>query len=575
MKRLVTILLSVLLALVMCFSVIACGNDEDKNPTNPNNPDINTPDDDDPNNPSNPSDNGVSAEVMQKAAQAMLNLYTADSYVASVGLTTDSKNGTERSNKYTAEKRGSKIALTKNGENKSYIFDVYTGYLYQGNAATGYVAIPMMPADTVGYFKYVFEQYAERYADGAPETEGTDTDFAEGFDVAAQYDEATKTLTVSIDAAEHINDSLAPVYDAYKKDKTIAALLDDYIKSITNNTFTFRMIFDSLFLMASTNSEATFDEANTMLTVLAPELDLYDLLGNFVEMTDEMRAAIAARTLGEVISGAYDYISTVMANPPTSMEQLQSVAFGLVNAALFGETEYTPEKLEQIKTAVDALLATKFRAVVGLVFATNPEAVAFISSGVTFTTMTADITLTFDEDYNISKLTADCALTHSYTGDAENFRFLSNNEYVAKLDLELSDYSDTHEAFEGATVMVVNANYLSALVYGDVTDDVSVYIETAGEDMPEIAKVSYYYMGDESSEEHTAQATVATVDSATSSIVIDADFINEVINGANGANARIEISFGNDKLLYLVYADDAYASDVILNIAMNLMQLFG
>lgn len=575
MKRLVTLLLSVLLALAMCFSVIACGDDTDNKNTDPNTPGIDTPDGDDPND--TPI---ISPEIVNKAAAAVRKLYESDSYDATFELALGSKEGDDKTYAYSLEKRGSKLAVTKAGDATSYIFDVQTGYLYVGGAQTGYVAMSVVPSDTLGYFSYVLKQYSEEYVPTEGEGEGdvgSGTDVSQPApampDVSAQYDEATKTLTVSVDAAKYVNDSLEPLYDAYKKNKTILALLDDYVKSSTNNLYSFTMLYESLFLMAEANTEATFDQANNALKAIDPELDLYELVGEVVELTDDLRATIASRTLGEMLSGMYDYITALIAAPPTNVD-FGSIAQGFIAAALIDETEASAEKTAQIKAAMDVLLSRSIKNILNSALADNPEALAFISSCVTFQTLKSDMALTFDADDNIASITAACELKHSYTGETDGFRFLSDNEYTLDLAIEFSQYSDTHEDFEG-NIAAVRGDSRNAIIYGEITDDVTVYIETAGENMPNVASVAYVYVArseDEEDDVHTAQTAVVTVDNAASSVAIDAEFINEVLSGANGAGVRIIVVFDNETSLQVVYADENDVKDIAMEIIMTIMQ---
>lgn len=572
MKRLLTLLLSALLALVMCFSVIACGNKTDKDNTDPNAPGINTPGEGDGEEDGEDDGNSVvPPEVASKAASAVRKLYEADSYVASLEIGLNSKLEDATSYEYSVEKRGSKFAFTKAGKTTSYIVDTETGYLYAGDAQSGYVAMPAVPADTLGYYAYVLKQSAESYEPATGET-GADQQPAPAMpDVTVGYDKSTKTLTVAIDAAKYVNDSLAPLYDAYKKNKTIRVLLDEYVKSNTNKLYSFTMLYETLFLLAKTNEDATFDQANTALKALDPDLDLYELLGETVEMDDEARAKLATRTVGEIISGSYDYISALIANPPTTGFDVRSIAQGLLTAALFNETETSPEKTEQIKASLDLSLSTSIKDLVNSALAENPEALAIIASGVTFKTLKSDITLKFDADDNIETLTAACELEHSYTGDTDGFVFLSDNEYKLDVVLGVSEYSDAHTDFEGE-IASVTGDARAALIYGDITTDVTVYIETAGENIPSVASVGYAY---DDNDAHVAPANVVTIDNASSSVVIDKEFINQAVGGASGASVRMIVTFADGTELYVVYAGVDDVKDVTTEIVMNLMQIFG
>ena len=117
-KRLVTIL-SLVLAFVLCFSLVACGGDKGGNSGNKG---------DGPENTDPPqTDNTISISV-NDALDAVNGVLNAKGFTGTASYTLSTKNTEALTDNVTLDKRGSKLKIAS--KNNETIIDFQTGYVY-------------------------------------------------------------------------------------------------------------------------------------------------------------------------------------------------------------------------------------------------------------------------------------------------------------------------------------------------------------------------------------------------------------------------------------------------------------
>ncbi len=140
MKKKLTAIISLLIAVVMSFALIACDNGDN-------------------------GDNGNSAPPVLSSAIAKLK--SADGYKGGIKfLASTEKHKNAVDFEGAIEKRGSKFKATAGEGNatEQYIFDLKTGYLYS-DTQNGYYFETLLPAGTIDYAQFMIGKMLEN-ADG-------------------------------------------------------------------------------------------------------------------------------------------------------------------------------------------------------------------------------------------------------------------------------------------------------------------------------------------------------------------------------------------------------------------------
>lgn len=563
MKKFFRSIISALTASVMCFAFAACGNDAP--------PD--SPDDTD-----KPSDGGssvpVTDEIRQKALAGVEKLLTSNSFTGEATFTGSSDKKEDKTYRFDYDKRGLAVKATSVGaDSREYILDISTGYAYE-KTGEGYKAFQVMPAGTVEYFDYLVSA-----ADGGSAAPAAATDIGGTGNAAllpflptGSYDESADKLTYVWNGAAEINKYIEPLNNGYKLNKTVKATLNDYFKLFSGGQMTFEMLYDSLFAVVGTNSEFTVEEFNQMLEPYG--IDIYEIIEKAIgPLAPEIKAAVNARKVGEIVSGVYDYVSriTTGAQPSTPAEKI--TLDGLVNAAFFAETEYTAQKLEQIKALCDLALMTQMRAVVNTYIAAySPELAEIIKNNVELTEFGYEFSLVFDDSDNISEIYLKTSLSHSYAGEANvAFPFLSDNGYCCELKISVTEYSDVYDRFVYEVTDVSYARPIFAVACGSYRDAYSVKIESVAPLSVDSVSASYGTTEDGFAVNAIAEGKVV-YNAQTGELEIDPSVFAAIQSTAGGQCAVIDIALncGTDTVNIVVAyldSDPTGVSEVLTELA--------
>lgn len=541
-KKLITIL-SLVLAFVLCFTLVACGGDESsKKPGKPSGG--GKPEGEDP-----PASESTVSITLNQALDVIDNVLSVHGFTGEASYTLSTKNTEALTESAMLDKRGNKLKITVGTD--EHIVDMATGYVYR-SGENGYTYDQAINANVVGYIQYVISNLDETVGEN---------------NVSAVYDEKAKTLTFAVDKSESVNKYLAPIQKAYKNNKKIGALLDDYCKLL------FGKNFDSMYKSFEKYVGNSKNTVGTLLDALkAQGLDVEAIL----EMTgyglpaDQMNH-IKARPLNQVVAGAFNYLmNNIGGLMPTAEEDeddidyeyggMQSFGLGLLNAMLFEEVT---EK--DVKTAMDGIggLLTFVKTfdvknAVDLALAKNDktaEMYTVIKNGVQLDAASVTVTITVDEDKKVKGVKVDCFAAHTYNGKFEGGMLLSDNDYRATAELVIDEYKTSTEDF--VITLDPACDYkmpVVALLY-EVTDkSVSVYYETAGKTVT----VGSYILEVETPEGKTEQITNAAADAfkfdaATSSFVFDGALVKSALgDAAFGTSLNAIVFFDEDDSGYAV-----------------------
>lgn len=250
MKKKLIALLSLVMAIIMSFTLVAC---------NDNNPGGNNPGGDNPggNNPG--GDIGdkepTKAEMTDKAAKAVAEFIGTDGVKITVDVKLTSKSGADDVvMSFPAERSGNILKAVlpapKNDDNGegggdvtpaaegdgetapetlTYIVNLDTGYTYVTTEEDGKLTVvdynTSLPAGLYGYIEYMADVLT-------PEGEA---DYSAVIDKVA-YDKDTATVTLSYEGAEKINDLTEPLMTAYKNKDTLTNLIEDYLDLLSGGT---------------------------------------------------------------------------------------------------------------------------------------------------------------------------------------------------------------------------------------------------------------------------------------------------------------------------------------------------
>ncbi|MDE6293836.1 MAG: hypothetical protein K2L88_04355 [Clostridiales bacterium] len=583
MKKILITILSLIAALVMCFSFVACdGNsDSDNPPVNPGNSPTDTdkkPDDD-----KKPEEDPNAVSIKLNDALEVINgVLDSKGFTATASYSLSTKNTKAETDSIAIEKRGNKIKI--DGD----ILDYETGYWYEYRYDGKYMFSQEMTAGDVDYIKYMMTSFV----------------MDEEAEMTAHYDEETKTVTFYLNLADNVNKYLNPMYTAYGKSKKMGDMLDDY------SNLLFGKKFDEVYDLVEAyikNPKNTFGSLLDLLKEKAG-IDVEALLKEFdVKVPAEIMKAVKARKLGEAVVGGYNYIKQVIGDmmggmmpadvsadidsddddDSASSDGMMSIAMGLYEAMLTSEVK--PAQIEaglaEIKAMMPVLKDLSVKGLIDMALEKNEkldELYTAIKSGVKFKDISMTVALTIDENKTLTGVKADFLTSHTYTGKApESYTLLADNDYLISAELKIEEYKTEVADFD--IKFSDRADYkqsVAKVVYEVAEEGVSVYFETAGK------KVEYvsYMVEIETPDGKTTQVKdvpegAFKFDEKTSSFVFDAKFVQSVLeNAIAGTHLTAFVHFDEDDDTWygitLVYLNDDIeeVSDYLSGYFMEMIQ---
>lgn len=546
MKKRLIAFVSMLMAFVLCFALVACdGQTPTKTPTDPN----------DPNKPIKPEPTTTASMTVKQALNAVDKLLTGDDgWKGEASYKLSTANTDELTDAVKLDKRGNCVEIAIGEE--SIIFDMGTGYAYY-KEMSGYYASQMMFGGAVDYARYLVSGQL------------TDELTAASF----KYDKQTGAAHFELDLAEKINNALAPLYDAYKKDKTVKALLNDYCTQYLNMTFD--DIYTAIKTAVVAYKDKTVDEV--LLTLKGLGLDIIALLKeNGVEVTEKEMEIYGSRKIKEMVAGAYVYIMEMMEETTAEGDEpelgeaegggMETVMAELMNAMFMEEydDDTIDEAFNSIETMIGGMLEIKVKKTIDdLAAQLPPELYVMIQNGVKFEELKVEMNAVFDKDNNISELNVAAAFKHDYKGETDGLKVLADNNYNAEATLKIDEYTDAEpfdiEFAEGGVNLNSDVTYI---VYNLDGKNVSVYFELGGQEF-NVTDIKLYVgnLFDEEPEQVT-NAYAVQFNAGTSCFEFSGEFVAKFWDeNAKPGDAIMAVAyFGEDEDNYvsvtLVYMND-------------------
>ncbi|MDE6029870.1 MAG: hypothetical protein K2F90_06100 [Clostridiales bacterium] len=550
-KRLVTVL-SLVLAFVLCFSLVACGGEDNggnggesgkKDPVQ--------------------SDKTITVSLSD-ALDAVNGVITARGFTGTASYTVSTKNTEALTADVAIDKRGSKLKFTS--ADNECIVDLATGYAYY-KYGDYYAYDNEFYANAYGYVQYLVAALNGQ----APDKE---------FTVA--YDEKTNELQFTENAADDVNKYIEPIQNAYKKNKTIGSLLNEYCNML------FGKSFDDMY---GTVEEFVKNPENTVDSVLGllkeKGMDVEAILADLgVELDEQMVASAKARPLNKLVAGAYKFIMQSLGDMiPAELDEAEgegngageadlpdqgagdgmaALGMGLLNAMLFDEVTDADiaEGMKGIAGLMGLAKDFQVKVLVDMALADNAQAAdlyTVIKSGVKLTEATTTLTLTFGDDEKVTGIKLDNLVAHNYKGNAAEGSYLADNDYRATVQIVIDEYKTATEDFVIACDPAESyVTSIAALTYY-VDGDVSVYFETGGKTV----NVASFYLKKETPDGMVQQIFPESdgafkFDQATSSFVFDKELVNSAFGDAavsNLINAGIS-PFGTTLTAFVFFDGD-------------------
>ncbi len=459
MKKKLTAIISLLIAVVMSFALIACDNGDN-------------------------GDNGNSAPPVLSSAIAKLK--SADGYKGGIKfLASTEKHKNAVDFEGAIEKRGSKFKATAGeGETaKSYIVDMATGYMYT-QGVDGYYFNQFTPAGTFDYAQYMLGVLLEN-ADGKT------------LDDLFEYDGDTRTATYAFDGAAQANAYLAPIISAYKNNSNAVTLINNYLKLASpdpTRPYTLDGVLDMAVTFVASQPEVTLGAM--IQAASAYGIDVYGLLeksGVLAKFGITLDAAtkqkIEARKVAEFVTALNEVAAEIKDNPPS----VQDVP-ALFDRLFIDEVTVTDLRasLNSIKNMIVAVLTLQEvkplvdKYLGGMTPAYLRELYAVITNGVEIDKLDLTVSVKFDGNNDIVGVAVSGNFAHDYKGDATGFTVLSDNNYKFDFALDIAEYLTAPPAFEidFSTTAWDNGNKIvTAVIYGELDKDVEIYLETGGKEV--------------------------------------------------------------------------------------------
>lgn len=506
-KKLLTII-SLLVALVMCFTLAACGpktNGGDPSDDPNDNPNDN-PNDDPTDDPANEAD-----KFFAKLSSAVTSFYSNEGYEITVDGTATSEymGSAEFSDSF--KRAGDWLVIGGDENSVESYYNIETGYaytpLYVNDEFAGYTFSAGLPVGFVDYLSEAMENIMQFDAAVASDTAITMPEF-----VNITYNEDTSTATVKIDVTETANTLTAPLRNNYAEG-SLADVINDYLDIVAPG-LTLDTVVDTVKSLAIDNKNTTVGQLADILGTVA---GIEDLSGQFESilldsgLEQAQINAIMNRTLAEMIMGAIQGM--------TEEVPADELPYAILTAAFFAEVDITgyEDAIDQFATVIKTMLqGTNFRDSVDPTTAFG----AFVAGNVEFTDLSAEFTVTFDAQERISAMTLDIGMAHNASDeDFAEGSFFADNNYTLNLEVEISEYNASVE-FEPEIEFYSDPSMVSYVpVIAQSGKDVSVYIELGG--------VEASAIGDEIGVSITAQAGEVVFDKTTSILTVKSSLLDD------------------------------------------------
>lgn len=589
MKKFFAVILSLLTAFVMCFSLVAC---DGRAPSGAD-PDGNDPGGSTPTPTPTPTPGGKDG-MTEKTLNAVRRLFDENGFKGTVGfkLSSDGKKATDGVIEQTviAEKRGNMLRATYDDESgkKDVLFDLDTGYEYNIKETDGKLEVlysnSILPAGLYDYMQSMFDKLVD----------GGDVS---GGDSVIDYDAATRTVSFRTDGAELVNELLRPLYTTYKSG-SVVDLLDGYVEYFTDGAYTFShttaagVISIVDLIKGFVTSTKTMDIGTVLETAKQMGVDIEAMLEqNGIDIiaalasygVDITEQQLMSRQLGQVVVGAYNAVSEYIANgisPSAQGGDPDAMLDGLIAAALNGAfvADVDGSNAEKvIDDLVELLDALKVKALIDGFAAQAPELVAMIANGVEISKLTADVSVKLDSADKLSELKFAFALAHDYDGDKTGFTFLADNNYAADITFGITEYTVAPQAFEYtfADGYSINTYSAGAIAYGEVTDDIKVFVEFGALDA-QASVTGVYSVASDYTMTEIVYGDNVTYDAVTSVITIKSTFYNEFLSTAESGD-KLSVELSVDPMLSStpVYVGVVYLPDEPQALLEYLLELIG
>lgn len=528
MKKKFTVLLSFILAFVMCFALAACNGEGGAGGNGPATRPAVT----------------INADTV---ATAFERLADVNGFKGEAKLTFTSDN-TDDEYTLSFDKRGDRVKCTVG--DASYIVDLESGNVYG-----------MLDDGTYGYRQYLpvgMLDYVE-YMLGELPLQGGKTDLS---DIKFTYNAATKTATYGKDLASKLNKYLTPITKAYDLGKPIKAVIDDYLDMFD------MMSVDGIIALAKINKDQTVDSLLAMMDDAgfggAGTVDA--IRAAIEENLDEATAEkIFDRKVGEIVAGLNEFLTELAgsqmpvaavaaADETTSDGTGEITGGGIVGmqpameemlAALFDyaiEREYTAEQVSKAIDSMDGLingvLGISVKNIVDQYVADmSDELYAAIKNKIKFGKLGAELNVGLEasgDAYTVTGFEIVAQCKHNYTGEVgEGWTILADNNYVATLSVAIGEYYTTAPADFDITLSpdAEAASTVLGVVYGTLESDYTVKLELGGNAVTTVtANGAYLILGENVAELALPDnGSIVSFDAATGCVKLDKQFINTAL----------------------------------------------
>ncbi len=469
MKKKFSVLITLLLAFVLCFSLAACKRGGNDNPPEGNEKTV--------------------AAALTSLRSNLDKIVKANGFTLKVEVNADTKNTAAINGKITAEKRGDQIRLSKEGaENDDVLLDLASGYIYLGDAQ-GFMYRQVMPS---GYVEGLKEYMAQ-----AQEPE--EVDVSELF----VYDEETSTLSLKADFKEEINSVLTFMQTAYADQLSLKDVLDEVIKVATDNAYDLESGIDFIVTAGVAAKDNSVEDLMQMLeTASEGALNFDELLADLDPQVVEM---IKAMKVGQLLEGMVAVVNNVL---PSLMEGPidPNALTAQIMGYLFPEEPYDTTTLQAdlegaIAVVTTMLDAFKVNELVDMIGEQKPELKAAFTQGFAVTDCKAQIDFVFDETDALTAINASCSFAHNFSGVAdESFTVLGDNDYTASFALTVSEIVDTDKAPWTIDKFFPDQQIgdSTRIVVLPQTGDVNFLVETGSAEFSDIEyRAAYCYRADD------------------------------------------------------------------------------
>lgn len=526
MKKRLSVFFSVMLALVMAFALVACGNEDGNKPGN-------KPDD---------KDKPGQIVIADKLQSGIANFVNAVGYTGTLKLEVKNSVGAAVDIDVAVTKNGDYLTVVEGGADPwEIIVNIETGYMYT-KAGNDYNYDMAYPQGTLDLVKSVLGSNMQDLPDISNDEIG--------------YDAATKTIKIACDAKATVNGVLAALSEAYADDTVVVeTALNNILKAVNIDGFPdVDTVLETITSLITANKEVTIGEIITMLKT-SYNIDVYASLEEQMgkETVDALKPVLNARKMKEAIVAVYKTLTA----PPSGdasgdgsgagMESMMSV---IVSAALATPVDAATvdadltAAIAYVKGMIDGLLAQPAQEYIEMLASVQPELYALIANNVQFTALSVDLSVKFNDDYKIESIKFDALCAHNYQvattegetgseGEESSNSFLSANDYSIKFDLAVSEYATT------STPVEINVGeglpQANKIIFGEIKSDVTVKLE--GKNLPAAsAEKSYAYMSIQDKSYATDLVTVGdgdvVYDPTAKTVTFKAAYINKVIAAA-------------------------------------------